>query len=262
MSIRVVRARRAASVSFVCGLAAACGQQQPADSSDLQQFFEQSTRRDPDAFEAAHVVNLNGCAAFFVENTAGKTILGTARHCVSYSITSWCSNGGTIRDNNGRTGRCTRVVAADTGHDIALFEASLPYTPTAEQGLRLAAYQPPVNTRLQMIGYPADQYRHAALTLTENCWVLQTTTRSPHADSNLQDRSSLHNCTTYGGNSGGPMIREGDDVVIGLPFTYQPNDYHLRSATDLRTAAHLAQMADYVETHRTELENEGIVVAD
>jgi hypothetical protein len=236
----------------------ACGER-PQPSSDLQQFFEQSTRRDPTALEAAHVVNLDGCAAFFVANSAGKTIMGSARHCMSYSVTNWCPTG-TVRTNAGRIGRCTRVVAADVGHDIALFEVNLPYDASA--ALRLAAYQPPVGTRLQMIGFPADQYRQARLTLTEDCWVLQTTTRSPHADSNLQDRSSLHNCTTYGGNSGGPMIKEGDDVVIGLPFTYQPGDYHQRSSTDLSTAAHLAQMADFVATHRQELDGEGIEVVE
>lgn len=111
--------------------------------------------------------------------------------------------------------------------------------------------------------------RHGRLTTTENCWTLGGTVKSPH--NNILDVSQYHNCTTYGGNSGGPMYIEGTRVVIGLPFTYipdywegkaNPNAYDRRSPTNLETAAHLALTADFVSVHRTELLTAGIVPYD
>lgn len=227
-----------------------------------RQFFQNSTRRDATAQEADHVVNARGCAAFFVANRSGKTLLGSARHCFNYSITNWCQGGGMVTDNQGRTGTCQRIVAADANHDIAVFEAKFPYVPEEQDTLRLAAYQPKLQDRLVMIGYPADKYRLGRLTTTEDCWVIRESVPSPHSQAALSDRSSLHNCTTYGGNSGGPMMLEGTRVVLGLPFTYAPDDYHLRDPWDPATAAHLAQMADFVSFHRAKLEAEGVEIVD
>ena len=58
------------------------------------------------------------------------------------------------------------------------------------------------------------------------------------------------------------MFREGTRDVIGLPFTYIPNDYSRRSSTDTQTAAHLALMSDFVGVHRQELQAAGIVIVD
>lgn len=242
---------------------ASCGAapSETESTSDLQMFFENSTRRDPNALEREQTVNVGGCTAFYVKNTAGKAILASARHCFNGSITNWCNGGGRFTQNDGLAGTCKRVVAADTTHDIALFEGDITVLPSNDRALSLAAYEPRVSTRLKMIGYPADQYRRAALTTTENCWILQSRTSSPHGGA-LNDRSSRHNCTTYGGNSGGPMLQEGTDVAVGLPFTYAPGDYTNRSATNLGTSSHMAQMADLVATHRATLEAEGIVIID
>jgi hypothetical protein len=227
-----------------------------------RQFFENSRRRDANASERALVAYVNGCAAFFVENSRGKVFLASARHCFSSAITRWCQGGGQFRDNDGKVGVCTRVVAAATDLDIAVFEASFAHAPATQ--LRLAAYAPPVRTRLFMIGYPADAdpttARRGRLTVTENCWVLSSDTPSPYQD--LRDRSAHHNCSTYGGNSGGPMIAEGTLSAVGLPFTYVPNDYRRREAESLATAAHLAKMQDFVGRFRTTLDAEGIGIDD
>ena len=102
--------------------------------------------------------------------------------------------------------------------------------------------------------------RRGRLTVTENCWVIDGDEPSPHAD--LLDRSALHNCSTYGGNSGGPMIAEGTRIAVGLPFTYQPGDYDRRDPNDRATAAYLAKMADAAGTFREALVAAGIVLVE
>lgn len=219
-------------------------------------LFKNSVRRDPVWHEAAAVVNVGGCTGFHVTNTAGKHFVMSARHCFKKQATQWCSNGGKFRKPDGEIGTCVRVVAGDTRHDIVLFEGAFPSP--AQVTLSLASTPAPERARLQMIGYPADIYRKGKLTVTENCWVLQTNVRSPHAD--LLDTSSRHNCSTWGGNSGGPMILEESTVAIGLPFTYYPGNLNLHDAEMISTAAHLAQMSDFVQTFRTQLESEGVVL--
>ncbi|MBY0370712.1 serine protease [bacterium] len=222
-------------------------------------FFSNSTRRDPTEAESQAIAKVPGCTAFHVSNTSGKHLLITARHCFGYQATNWCKTG-EFKKIDGETGKCLRLVAGDRQHDIALFEAG--FQNPARATYSLAAQPAAVGTRLQMIGYPADVYRKGALTLTENCWVLKTGVQSPHSRKGIYDISSLHNCTTYGGNSGGPMIEEGTQVAIGLPFTYMPGDYTQRDPQNLQTSAHLAQMSDFVNTFRPTLVAEGVVIEE
>jgi hypothetical protein len=222
-------------------------------------FFSQSTRREATKKESDYVVRAGTCTGFFVENTAGKTYIGTARHCFEMSVTNWCRTGGFFVDNDGKKGACKKVLAADLTHDIAFLEADFGYAP--RETFRLAAFEPSEKARLRMVGYPCDAYRKCALTVTEDCWVLKAGVSSPHG-ANMADRSALHNCTTWGGNSGGPMVLELEDTVVGLPFTYWPANYLPRDPNELKTAAHLAEMADFVKVHRKELEKAGVVLED
>lgn len=256
----------------ISALAAACAPgaatEEDEGASASRMFFVNSVRRDATAEEAARTAQLttSQCAAFFIENTAGKTFVVTARHCVEFQITNWCAQDGQLRDNAGVAGRCTRIVAADKNRDIALFEANMVHSNSAT--LRLAAYVPAVGTKLVMTGYPADDHpteaRRGRLTTTDNCWVLSGVVESPHAavDEQTLDVSAAHNCSTYGGNSGGPMSVKGKNHAIGLPFTYMPEDWQKRSATNLATASHVALMAGFVQLHRAALEREGIVIAN
>ncbi len=230
-------------------------------------FFENSVRRDATASEASRVANVGGCTAFFLENTAGKVYLASARHCFQFAITNWCTTNGQVTDNSGNKGKCTKVVAADTSRDIAVFEADIKHASSGDSTLRLSAYVPSMNSALTMVGYPADNDpatgRNGKLTTTEKCWVLSGSVQSPYAnqDKNTLDLSAMHNCTTYGGNSGGPMYREGTRDAVGLPFTYVPDDYKRRSPTDTSTAAYMALTSDFVSAHQTELTAAGIVIA-
>jgi hypothetical protein len=236
--------------------------------SAAKMFFQNSVRRDATAEEAsrvAYVTNI-GCTAFFVENTQSKTYVMSARHCFDHAITAWCNKGGEIADTNGVTGQCTRIVAADASHDVALFESNLAHASNGSSTLRLVGYAPSVNTPLVMIGYPYDfdpqTARKGALTTTDHCWALSSSVASPYTESSELDWSAMHNCTTYGGNSGGPMYIEGQRDVVGLPFTYMPNDYSRRSPTSLSTAAYMALVADFVGVHRSELDAAGVVISE
>jgi hypothetical protein len=225
-----------------------------------RQFFQNSIRGDANQMESDWTANVKGCAAFFLETNNGSVMMASARHCFNYAITNWCQTDGKIVTNTGKVGRCKRVVAAQSNYDISVFEASFDSPPNPDHLLRLASFTPPLHSKLVMIGYPADKYRKAKLTTTKECWVLQESKSSPHY--NLREESSLHNCTTYGGNSGGPMVLEGTNVAIGLPFTYSPGDYFLRDPWKLSSASHLAQMADFIRRKRSELEEAGVVIVE
>lgn len=238
-------------------------------STVSHQFFEQSTRRDASGLEAQRVARTStGCTAFFLENTAGKVYMASARHCFEYSVTNWCEKDGGITDNDGVEFKCTKVIAADSTHDITVFETNHPSHRTkGATTLRLASFNPSSKQRLIMTGYPCDEDpveggRQCALTTTESCWTLGSDVASPHTDDTTTlDRSFHHNCTTYGGNSGGPMYAEGTRDVIGLPFTYHPDDYNRYSSTDITTAAFLALTSDFVSVHKTELVSAGITLS-
>ncbi|MBX3196847.1 MAG: trypsin-like peptidase domain-containing protein [Labilithrix sp.] len=268
----LVRSSRLVGVVGLLGLAACSAELQPGEgkqSTRSNQFFENSVRRDATAAEASRVAQLttSKCASFFLENTANKTYIATARHCVEFSITNWCANDGGIVDNSGVQGRCTRVVAADATHDIAVIEANLPHASSGDSTLRLTSYVPAVSSKLIMTGYPGDDdpqtARRGRLTTTASCWTLGGQVESPYAsqDTRTLDKSVQHNCSTYGGNSGGPMYIEGTREAIGLPFTYIPDDYTRNKATDLTTAAFLALTSDFVSVHRAALTSAGIVIS-
>jgi hypothetical protein len=239
-----------------------CGNSSEEPSS-LQQFFSNSyVRRDPTLYEASLVLRIEtGCTAFLAENAADKAFVVTAKHCFNSDILDWCLGKGGFQDN-GHTRKCLRVIAWDPGFDIVMFEALMPKTLEKMRTLQLAAYQPEVGTKLLMIGYPADKYRQGKLSVTENCWILKKKSPSPWGIGEFGDMSSKHNCTTYGGNSGGPMIQAGTRIAVGLPFTYYPDYYDLLNSSDLGTAADMAQMLGFVQRHRATLVKEGITIQD
>jgi hypothetical protein len=225
-------------------------------------FFKNSTRRASTVSESDYVVRfVKGCTAFFIKNSKGKTYLITARHCAKMSIYGWCKRGGKFTDENAKEGKCDRVVASDDAHDIALVEATFPYKPTASQSLSLAAYSPKKLQKLVMIGYPTDVYRKGSVTTTDRCWITEEDLASPHPIT-MSDRSAKHNCTTYGGNSGGPMIAEGTSIAVGLPFTYFPDNYTNYDEKDVTNHAMMAKMSDFVADHRATLLAAGVDIVD
>ncbi|MBX3228928.1 MAG: trypsin-like peptidase domain-containing protein [Labilithrix sp.] len=236
-------------------------------STSSNQFFVNASRRDPTALEASRVGRVNpGCAAFFLENDVNKTFLMTARHCFDFDTEAWCATDGEIVQENGTRGQCTRVVVEDDSHDLVVFEADMKHAAKGSTTLRLASYAPRARTRLTMIGYPADadpdSARLGAITTTENCWTLGSRIPSLYSDPRLNDMTLRHNCSTYGGNSGGPMYVEGTRDVVGLPYTYIPDDYTRREANDETTAARLALTWDFVNVYFDVLTAEGITIVE
>ena len=232
-----------------------------AGTFSTRQFFENSVREDSTSKESKWTLKLqNGCTAFFLKSNNDKAYVATAQHCTGYDIYSWCRMGGIVETHGGTKGYCTKVIAAKPKYDIVVIETNFKKVPGTTNGYELASFDPPLHSRLRMIGHPADKYKQGKLTTTSNCWVLKEDKASIYPY--LFDRSGLHNCTTYGGNSGGPMVLEGTNAVIGLPFTYIPNNYTLNDPWSLKTAAHLAKMSDFVKTHRQALENAKIAIAD
>ncbi|HYX35733.1 MAG TPA: leucine-rich repeat domain-containing protein [Oligoflexus sp.] len=237
-----------------------CDGPRTANSSDFK-FFENSIRRDPDPESSSKVVKLEvGCTAFFVENMSGKAILATAAHCFRLSASgseeAWCAASGSFIDNNGDKGTCKRIIAGDPNRDIMFFEANYSKPIRVEQTFRLATYDPSKNTRLNMLGYPADRIRNGKITLTENCWIVEEGIFPPAYDQfGFQDPTYMHNCSTYGGNSGGPIYVEGSRDVIGMPSEYSPGDYSFMPSD---FGVRMNAISDFVAHKKDMLEAEGI----
>lgn len=246
-------------VSSGCGLWAPAWQ----SSSEPKQFFQNARRRDATDAEGDLVLSLLGCTAFFIENTKNQAIVTTARHCFNFKESEFCANGGTFSTNDGFTGRCLNVLAGDAEHDIVMFRAEFPFLPGPDRTLRPSGFAPDAGTRLKMIGFPTDPERQGRLTVTEQCWILQTSSdRSPLSAKKLLDETARHNCSSYGGNSGGPMMIEGSRIVVGLPFSFIPNDFTLYPGDNVRMSAYMARIADFADRHKSILTDAGVVIAN
>ncbi len=151
-------------------------------------------------------------------------------------------------------GYCKRVVAQNNYNDFMIIEVG--YRKKSDEAkvkklahfLRLADFVPREGTKLKMLGHPSDPERLSQPTVTESCMILsgnrpilkeasddeiayQKTFLSPQSPFESDKRNLFltqaeklsHNCTTYSGNSGGPILIHGTDIVIGLPASYLPH---------------------------------------
>lgn len=231
-------------------------------------IFENSVRRDPTAAEIARVGRIQEtCTLFFLENTANTVYAVTARHCFdNHNINTWCEIDGVFStaDNPGSSnGQCLQVIATDAKHDIAVFEARVSGESLTGPLFRLASYTPDPSTHISLTGYPSDDERLGSITTTTDCWVLDVETASPFNDSRMSDKSVHHNCSVWGGNSGGPVWVDGTRDVVGLPFNYhqQDSDDEVLSSSDTKDAPSIALMSDFIDKHESELRAAGIVIS-
>lgn len=161
-------------------------------------------------------------------------------------------------------------------------------------GLLLSACDPAEGRALKMIGYPNDRLRQGRASVTENCEVLPRTTtafeeapaRSPRElrylrrwedeDREMNSRPTLaktardriaahaiptsakHNCTTWGGNSGGPIVSaDFQSALVGLPLTYVLTEAPLDRSRALR----MEGTQSFVERNLDRLRSLGIQIS-
>jgi hypothetical protein len=176
------------------------------------------------------IVQVSGCTGFLVANSLNKTIMGTARHCFGYNVKSWCDNGGSVTHFvSGQKSKCIKVAVGSQdgsrGHDIILLEME-EIKRNTNFDFNLSTKVPSLNEEIYMLGFPAvsifgDEGR-GQLIRTFNCIVNSDgAVANWYARHGHVGRNFTHNCGTYGGNSGGPMIIDGTRTVIGLPYRYK-----------------------------------------
>lgn len=242
---------------------AACGdspQNQKLEVTAGANFFENSRRLDATADQKAGLARLRGCTGFFLKNAQNKNLVATARHCFSYNAPQWCATGTAKDEATGMELRCKTVAAGDARHDLVVLEfEDAPRDRSLD--FELATFSLAKDMRLEMLGFPGDLYNGArALKLTQNCWVIEPKTRNIYDDPNVvDDRTFTHNCSTYGGNSGGPMFLEGTRIAIGIPDTYAPNDFSQRARNERAAQGVLA--ADFVADFATAIAQYQIITS-
>lgn len=206
-------------------------------------FYSQSIRRDGTPEEAASVVKLlystnrvvkSIGTGWWLKGPPGKDyFLVTARHAFNFlDMNRECaSNMMYIEAHTGDTGRCMDVVAEDLEGDFIVLRVRFGFFSSKEipsiRPLRITTFIPAPGTRLKMIGHPSDPksqdaYGWRKLTTSENCWAQgEEITQSPWPDRPNdpfyypKGTWFVHNCSIFFGNSGGPVIIEGTDLVVG-----------------------------------------------
>ena len=249
------------AATLLCLTLAACG---PAPQGKLEvtagaNFFENSRRVEAPQDEKRGLGRLGGCTAYFLKNTQDKNFVATARHCFSYNAPNWCPRGVVKDEFSGEQIRCKGIAAGDGKHDLIVFELE-DSTRDRSKDFELASFALAPSMRLEMLGFPGDRFNSSRhLKLTQNCWVIEPKTRNIYDDPNVVlDQTFTHNCSTYGGNSGGPMFLEGTRIAVGIPDTYAPNDFSQRQRDQRAAQGVLA--SGFVADFRAELEAAGISI--
>ena len=243
---------------------AACGQKSaevPLKVTEAANFFENSRRVNAEARQKKGLARLGGCTGFSLKNEGNRNFVATARHCMNYDAPTWCANGSTVREEaSGLSLRCLSVAVGDGRHDFVVLEVE-PAERDRTLDFSMAGFALSANVRLEMMGYPADQYNTGrVLKLTQNCWVIRPSSTNIYDDPNVAaDKVFTHNCSTYGGNSGGPMFIEGTRVAVGLPDTYAPGDFSQRRRNERAAQGVLA--SGFVEDFAARFAELGISVA-
>lgn len=249
-----------------------------ADPIVSKQFFENSYRgailRDENMGKGIVEVD-SGCTGFFLKNKDNKNYILSARHCFDYDAVKWCKNSGSaeVYDSSYKDITCVKVAVGDKFHDTVILEFEN-YERDRSQDFSLGSFYLEDSTMLQMLGFPADKYNRANfLQLTQHCWAKPNESFVDfwwyfwtsifdyfyYGSDVSEDHYFFHNCSTYGGNSGGPMFVEGTRIAVGLPNKYLPDNYYQYSS--IRTSEGI-RLADFVEDFAKEIKDLGIAVTE
>lgn len=232
--------------------------------SQIKFLNEHSRRRAASAEESTNIFRLktyggNTCTAFAVKNDTKKPIVFTARHCMNFTASDWCSKVSEITSSDQKNSyRCKSVLFDPKDSDYAALELD---KPIQSEGFLLANFDPALGRRLQLIGFPSDWYAKSleGTIITENCWLTSSKREPPNIQSQITPHplALMHNCATYGGNSGGPMIIENSNIVVGLPATYW-RSARIRSMDE---NAFVYPTKDLIDKHRSFIDSEKILLA-
>lgn len=235
------------------------------------------------------------CTGFFIENESQRFIVGTHNHCASFNFEQICTDSNksdaiVFTPSVYKTkGFCKRVIAQSNYNDFIILEVEFPEVDKVQllksiQFLKLGFFLPKQSSPLKMIGHPSDQERKTRLTVTENCSVLSTEitafsflteqeksrlsngikNRNRSNEEAIKRSNNLakaeflgHNCTTYGGNSGGPILVAKTKIVVGLPAGFFPGIYRpLPSNSSLR----METTHGFIKETLNILKSEGIIL--
>ncbi len=184
-------------------------------------------------------------------------LVGSARHCVDFDAKAACAKGlGMKAYATGDIGKCVSVLLDDEDADFFIFEASFDGHPDEYEKVEQlipAIVIPDGSEEVEAYGFPADEGRHQLPTKTDHCHLFnafadpefkkfyayflndESKAASGATTSDASDKFTAgvaalyknetflrHNCSIYGGNSGGPMILKGTHYLVGMPETYNP----------------------------------------
>jgi hypothetical protein len=219
----------------------------PTDNG-LKSLTENTRRRLATSEEQKLIVRFDKCTGFWVENQQNFPLVMTAQHCLNFEAENWCKKGSVEWGDKSEKLRCLKILAGgDSNVDAVLLEFDK--RPDTARGIKLASFEAENGTPLRMIGFPADISETNHAVVSENCWVQSRQATNPFQESDsisnyfrrgMQDRVFHHNCALYGGNSGGPILIEGTDIAVGMPYSFESNSV-MRPFNDVfATGAHIS----------------------
>ncbi len=212
--------------------------------ADQIEMFSANSRRATVAktdAKALSFVKIGGCTGFFVKTTdTNKSFVSSSRHCFKYDAPTWCKTGSARIHATGEEIKCLGIAAGTQTHDTILLEfQNIPRDRSGDFAYtnKMAAK----GTRLEMIGYPKDGFLTDrtvdTLITTHNCKIvaIKATNLYTNIPEVIDDKVFRHDCSTYGGNSGGPMMIEGTRTIIGIPDQYRPGSTPATNLEDGRS---------------------------
>ncbi len=249
-------------------------------------FTENSHRRLPNREEQKKFAAVDrSCSGFFIKNQNDELLFATASHCKKYDFTNACLRrpGVSIDMTEGfgegvifsHIGNCEKVLIEDRDADFVVMKIRADYPDALKKWvhfLTLSKKVPPAGTKLVELGFPGDPKANGAPTVTDNCWIIDakgpTWPRfSAWGSSDVEKQTIVvfntvaheyENCSVYGGNSGGPILIEGTDMVIGMPVNYHEGDFELRPAGS--EINFLNSASTFINRNRAACDKLGIVI--
>lgn len=225
-------------------------------------IIEESIREDLDQRGKESMLRLqNGCSGFWVKNDGNKSLAATARHCLKkitgtrYStlnqIEKLCQDK-KIYFTNTKAEKfyCKKIAIFNKDHDLFIMEVDGKASIKKELVLSEIDYR--YGLPLMSYGYPADPIRKGRATKTFNCHSLSHPVSSVDR---VYKRFVYHNCSTWGGNSGGPLLIEATDYVIGIPGAYQPRQNVNYKLNRYSETTHLEMVSDFIKNNQKEILN-------